>query len=119
MSKHTPGPWEINNLSSICSAVGADSGDGCEADQYDCWQIAECGVGMTLVGGQMTSLGFDVVKANACLIAAAPDLLAALVALTEDSFPRFTGGCVGTFDIRAGTYETALAAIAKAKGIQP
>lgn len=44
------------------------------------------------------------------------DLLEALVALTEDAFPQFTGGCVGTFDIRKGAYEKALVAIARAKG---
>ncbi len=44
------------------------------------------------------------------------DLLEALVSLTEDAFPQFTGGCVGTFDIRKGAYEKALVAIARAKG---
>ena len=54
--------------------------------------------------------------ADAHKMAAAEDLLEALISLTEDAFPRFTGGCVGTFDIRTGAYEKALAAIAKAKG---
>lgn len=113
MSRHTPGPWEINNLSSICSAVGAESGDGCEADQYDCWQIAECGTGMTLVGGQMTSLGFDVVKANASLIAAAPDLLEALESMVE--YVDFMHS-IGHLQ-RPVQCSEACAAIAKAKGI--
>lgn len=112
MSKHTPGPWEIYNLTSVCSAVGAPSGDGCQADQYDCWQIAECGFGQTLVDGQMTSLGFDVVKANANLISSAPDLLEALDALADyvDEMHR-----IGHIQ-RPKQSSDARAAIAKARG---
>lgn len=116
MSKHTPGPWEVINSTGVFSALGADSGDGTPADSNDGWNICDCSVGVTAVDGEYLELGFDVQKSNARLISAAPDLLEALVALTEDSFPRFTGGCVGTFDIRSGAYEKALAAIAKAKG---
>lgn len=122
--KHTPGPWKINNLTSVCSAVGADSGDGCAADQYDCWQIAECGAGQTLVDGQMTSLGFDVVKANTLLIAAAPDLLAALIEarkMLEQNLPtieRNVGFCPNIVWSTVLASEVARAAIAKAKGTQ-
>lgn len=108
MSGHTPGPWEVINLSTVCSLVGANSGDGCKADQYDCWQIAELGSGMTLVDGAMTSLGFDVVKANANLIAAAPDLLMALENLENDAG-----------QIPDHAWKIVKSAIARAKGEQP
>jgi|GEM_PF-1643531 len=113
MSGYTPGPWEINNLSSICSAVGAESGDGYKADQYDCWLIAECDLGMTLVSGQMISLGPDVVKANASLIAAAPELLEALEAMVE--YVDFMHS-IGHLQRPVQSSE-ACAAIAKAKGL--
>lgn len=113
MSGHTPGPWEVNSLSQICSSVGADSGDGCAADQYDWWQIADCGTGMTLSGGQMISLGFDVVKANARLIAAAPELLEALEAMVE--YVDFMHS-IGHLQRPVQSSE-ACAAIAKAKGL--
>lgn len=105
MNSHTPGPWRVSNLSTVVSENGAESGDGCNADIYDCWVIAECGVGMTLVDGQMTSLGFDLVKANATLIAAAPDLLAALENIENDAG-----------QVPDHAWKIIKAAIAKAKG---
>lgn len=99
MSKHTPGPWIP--LKGIFWSVENEDG----------YRIA------SLVESENIGLPpNDDSQANANLIAAAPDLLEALVSLTEDAFPQFTGGCVGTFDIRKGAYEAALAAIARAKG---
>lgn len=104
MSKHTPGPWDY----------------GWKIQPNGCPTVGHKGLMVCMVAHSAKDPDQkETALANANLIAAAPDLLAALVALTEDSFPRFTGGCVGTFDIRAGAYETALAAIAKAKGAQP
>lgn len=93
MSKHTPGRWywdfDRDGNWSLCS----DSADAGIMNQRNCPLIED-----------------------RILIESAPDLLEALVALTEDAFPQFTGGCVGTFDIRKGAYEKALVAIARAKG---
>lgn len=86
--KHTPGPWAALNSTDVFSALGADSGDGCPADDTDGWQVADCSVGITFVDGQPTSLGLAVQKANARLIAAAPDLLATL-----EAFPGFCADC--------------------------
>lgn len=80
-NKHTPGPWEVLNSTSVFSALGADSGDGTAADHNDGWSICDCSVGVTCVGGDYVELGFAVQKANARLIAAAPDLLSSLKGL--------------------------------------
>lgn len=104
MSKHTPGPWDYS----------------WHIQPNGCPTVGHKGLMVCMVAHSAKEPDQkETALANANLIAAAPDLLAALVALTEDSFPSFTGGCVGTFDIRAGAYEEALAAIAKAKGVQP
>lgn len=78
MSNHTPGPWHVINGSDVFSSLGQDSGDGCVADESDGWQIADCSVGLTSVCGFLTSLGAEVVSANALLISKAPELLNAL-----------------------------------------
>ena len=77
MSRHTPGPWEVINSTGVFSALGADSGDGTPADSNDGWNICDCSVGVTAVDGEHVELGFSVQKANARLVAAAPDLLEA------------------------------------------
>lgn len=59
MSKHTPGPWEIERRRSFVTAIGP-----CVADEY------------------AGSAWLDVSEADARLIAAAPELLEALQNLT-------------------------------------
>lgn len=83
MNKHTPGPWEVINSTGVFSALGADSGDGMKADHNDGWQICDCSVGATAVEGDYVELGFAVQKANAKLIAAAPEMLEALQAARD------------------------------------
>ena len=101
MSKHTPGPWDFS------------------------WHIQPNGCPTVGHKGLMVCMVAHSAKdpsqkeealANAALISAVPDLLAALEAITLDAFPRFKGGNLGNFDIEAGDYERALAAIARAKG---
>ena len=91
MSAHTPGPWE---------AIKPDSVGG--------YRVYTAGKGYTLIA----TLGYvrDSAQeaANARLIAAAPDLLAALIKLSEATDP------IG-WDLRM---ELARAAIAKAEGRQ-
>lgn len=77
-SKFTPGPWAVINRTGVFSELGAESGDGAKADPTDGWTIADCSAGCTLLNGDYVELGFAVQQANAKLIAAAPDLLAAL-----------------------------------------
>ncbi len=77
--KGTPGPWEIMNSTDVFSQLGADSGDGAFADETDGWQICDCAVGLTKWAGDYAELGYDVRVANAKLIAAAPELLEALL----------------------------------------
>ncbi|MCP4645789.1 MAG: hypothetical protein GY851_35415 [bacterium] len=75
---HTPGPYEVKNLTDVFGPLGGDSGDGMAADPNDGWLVADCSAGVTFAGNMETELGFDVQKANARLLATAPDMLAML-----------------------------------------
>ena len=79
MSGYTKGPWVLIDGNNIYSALGADSGDGIPADSTDGWHIASIGETPTFVDGDEVDLGRNVKQANARLIAAAPDLLEALM----------------------------------------
>ena len=93
--KHTPGPWEAREFAVMdheqTKGIGIYSGDDCMSD---------------LVFGQGWS--DDQVRANARLIAAAPELLAALEELCADKYL--------SDPINADRMANARAAIAKAKG---
>lgn len=72
--KGTPGPWAFMNGCDIFSQLGSDSGDGCKAAHNDGWHVATVPDTPTSVDGcGYVQLGWDVRKANALLIAAAPD----------------------------------------------
>lgn len=99
MSKHTQGPWV------------ADLGEAYRVRaQRDGGQVA---IMMNLKGphGMGGRRDGDEVAANARLIAAAPDLLAALEAILPDAIANHIGGP----DTQA-RIDAARAAIAKAKG---
>jgi hypothetical protein len=81
MSKHTPGPWRV--------LYGERNGDTQIMAQDDYFRVAVTGA------------------ADARLIAAAPDMLAALKALVEPPDLR---------DLRIEDWQNAIAAIAKAEG---
>ncbi len=86
MSTPTPGPWRVTDMKhTVGRAVWAGSG----TDEY-----RVCGVGLSHVPGRM--------EANAALIAAATDLLAALI------------GVVRIADRKTDEFDAAHAAIAKA-----
>ncbi len=72
MSKHTQGHWVVCNGSDIFTPLGAGNAEGIEAPIDDGCMIADCDMG---------SFSFDEVTANARLIAAAPELLEALLRL--------------------------------------
>ena len=110
MSKHTPGPWEVLNETEVFTGLGADSGDGVKSLPSDGWMIADCGDCVTFTEIGPAELGRDLRKANARLIAAAPDLLQALEGLLlAYNDPGNTGS---THDDKV---EAARAAIAKAR----
>ena len=97
-AKHTPGPWFVRKGG---SAWGNFSIDG------DVFFIAET------IGGLDKEE-----KANAHLIAAAPDLLEALRALVDDIGERFNISSQSTNPGMRDAVNQARAAIAKAEGCQ-
>lgn len=101
---HTPGPWGYGSTGNICSVypVTAKGTPLNRGDTEDVCQISK-----------MTEYDW---KANARLIAAAPDLLAALVEVT-DRFEAAPGAVYATDSDRL-VIKQARAAMAKAEGRQ-
>ena len=102
-TKHTPGPWLVND----CTRRGSDIG------LYRFRISTEEGRDADVVATVPASaLGDPVAAADACLIAAAPELLAALRALSDDIEAR-------AYHLDNSTLtalEVARAAIARAEG---
>lgn len=101
MSKHTPGPWSVphfadENSACACSYVFSDAQRGFGA------------IATVQFGGENESYG--TAKANANLIAAAPDLLEALELMASDYMRKDGLG----FDLIASSIM--FKAIAKARG---
>ena len=96
-AQHTPGPWHINTMETVQATIHAHRG-----------HVA------TVSRGSMNEVSADEIEANARLIAAAPDLLAAL----EQCLPILDAhrrAALGEGDLTA---RTARAAIAKARDTQ-
>ncbi len=115
MSKHTPGPWTVHNRTDVFGPHGGDSGDGAKADDNDGWQVADCAVGLTAYAGEYVELGSEVRRANARLIASAPDLLEALKQIAHRTGATSLPESVALETMR-GLWYTATAAIKKAEG---
>lgn len=103
--KGTPGPWSVphfasDDVSCECGYVFSESQSGFGA------------VASVPFGGENES--YEQAKANAKLIAAAPELLKALEALTEDRLFYIEGDTSGQMNVTVAAYEAARAAIAKA-----
>jgi len=101
-TKHTPGPWDMDHLQHGDNLILSKSG----------YVIAS-------VGGRLRAYQHQQ-KANAALIAAAPDLLEALIEVSDEC-RRMQVDLVGTtLEGRPGTegltYQKVQAAIAKAEG---
>jgi hypothetical protein len=100
MSKHTPGPWARDRYGTI--KAGHDT-------------VRVNGVSLPC-GGRPTD--FDEVEANSNLVAAAPELLAALKVFTDFPADVFEGDHDGryTMTVQLHDMRNARAAIAKAEG---
>ena len=99
MSKHTPGPWAWYGPNMLC---GGERQSDCVLKSAD--DGKPYGLGTPLIEHHFDG---DTAKANARLIAAAPDLLDALRMVLDDP---------NAFDGRPRTYEIVCKAIAKAEG---
>lgn len=104
MSNLTPGPWKVHNGYRVYSPSRLVGEDG---QQY--FEVAICGTDF-----KSGSLGET--EANACLIAASPDLLSALKDMVE-MFEAHINGEEGPDDA-ASRWDKARMAIAKAEGIK-
>lgn len=106
MNKHTPGPWHVSKVDRdwVVSALSTDAVD---------YSVAYCQPS----GWHKKDLNH---KANAHLIAAAPDLLEALKSVINaiDTANALTGHLEGFAKVFAPTLAAANAAIAKAEGQQ-
>ena len=97
-TEHTPGPWHVGNGSFVISDYPAPGIIGSDDVHH--------------YGGHL--ICESVSQANACLIAAAPDLLAALKGFVL-AF-ELTGKRLVSLSGKPTTYDKAVAAIAKAEG---
>lgn len=111
--KHTPAPWVCMNGTDVFTDLNSVNANGIKSDKTDGWQIADCSVGKTCVDGEYVELSANEQIANAHLIAAAPELLEALIELTESAKEA-----IDSLGDLADAIDTAKAAIAKALGQQ-
>lgn len=93
-SKHTPGPWHLNTLETVPYTIHAHRGCVAEVSR-----------------GTMNEVSADEIEANARLIAAAPELLEALIKIYNESGEKMT-----QFEYRQFINKTCFIAIAKAGG---
>lgn len=107
-TKFTPGPWFVCNETDVFTGIGAQNAQVVKSSLSDGWQIADCSQGLTFVeSGEEAALSHDEDKANAALIAAAPDLYGALEKMLAIS---------GGVEQGSSVYEFAVAALTKARG---
>jgi len=98
--QHTPGPWHINTMETVQATIHAHRG-----------HVA------TVSRGSMNEVSADEIEANARLIAAAPELLAALESIARGSIVDVGEHRLGTVNLdKEAMQAIARAAIAKAGG---
>lgn len=118
--KHTPGPWEVKNLTDVFTTLGAQTRKGIKAADNDGWLIADCANGITFdVEGQERTIVPREQAANARLIAAAPDMLAALeeVEWENDGYCNMYCPCCDNYQTHGHKEECKLGnALKKARG---
>lgn len=110
MSKHTPGPWSIREVSKHGTSVDGFVGVG----------VAWCGANTTVGNKGAHSISESEAEANARLIAAAPELLDALTRMLKQ-FPADSDLYAAGWDSSAineacDAYDAARAAVRKATG---
>jgi hypothetical protein len=106
-TRFTPGPWFVTNRRDIFTGLAAPNTTGEFSAHNDGWHIAEALRNETGVGdGLYHCMSNAETEANAALIAASPDLYAALQNLVDfcDFFKS------------SDQYQAALYALAKARG---
>lgn len=103
--KWTPGPWSKHNTADIFTELGAKNAEGTKASSSDGWHIADCDMG---------GLCLEEVRANAHLIAAAPELYEALDMVMRDKAPSYHD-CIDDGEPECA-WCIAKSALAKAKG---
>ena len=103
--KGTPGPWEVCNGADVFTRLGARNASGAVAAKNDGWHIADCDMGPSSTGEGEADIPHAEKRANARLIAAAPELLEALESVLEN--------CLDSEGL-AAAYAKARVAIAKA-----
>lgn len=109
MSKHTPGPWVVSDVDTVNPRIDGQDGRGiAHATQRDPHPVN--GQGITI----------EQAMANALLIAAAPDLLDALMRLVADFEAEIHDSYDGTkyLEEKLAVCDYARYAIAKARGDQ-
>ncbi|NBM30605.1 hypothetical protein [Proteus sp. G4417] len=110
--KGTPAPWFCMNGTDVFTGLNSTNASGIKSDKTDGWQIADCSVGKTCVDGEYVELSANEQIANANLIAAAPELLDALIEMQRN------GRKQGWDDKYESSMEKTRLAIAKALGQQ-
>lgn len=108
--KHTPAPWVCTNGTYVFTDLNYVNANGIKSDKTDGWQIADCSAGKTCVDGECVELSANEQIANATLIAAAPELLEALIEMQRN------GRKQGWNDSYESSMEKTRKAIAKALG---
>ena len=103
MSKHTPGPWSVGEVSHRKQRVDIDSLHADQTLGHQTWR----GLARAYGCEDMPAEGTAAMLANARLIAAAPELLEALQSVLDN--------CLDSAGLCAA-HAKARAAIAKAKG---
>ena len=118
MNKHTAGPWKIGNEHNYQADRYAKNAEWSRVRDKNGGLIAK--VESVNPKGKRQSCDFDIEAANARLIAAAPELLAACKAMLAGftSYHRCETASANIDDVtrRAQTIAAARAAIAKASG---
>ena len=85
--QHTPEPWEITNGTDIFTELNATNASGQTADHNDGWQVANCSVGKTLVGGELVDMPYKEQSANARRIVAAVNACAGISTEMLEALP--------------------------------
>lgn len=116
-TKHTPGPWVVLSpmgtwISTVTKPYPNSPGPMHVADVRGWGHLTGTGGGCAMAQDEAIAIQ----EANARLIAAAPELLAALSAILAHEVYTYEGGLEARITVPQDAIGAALAAIAKAEG---